>query len=99
MFYKAGDPRADGKSPGRLNVYRETNVKDIEDVREELSNEKLNIVPFVPNPPLSWRYDESFAHGTGSPWVTGYQRQSRSREPHAAALLEPTTKKVYRIMI
>ena len=69
-------------------MYRETSVKDIVDVREELSNERLNIVPFVPNPPISWRYDESFAHGTGSPWVTGYQRQSRSREPHAAAFLD-----------
>ena len=88
MFYRAGDTHADSKTPRKLYVHREINVKDIADVREEFSNEKLNIVPFVPNPPLSWRYDESFAHGTGSPWVTGYQQQNRSREPHAAAFLD-----------
>ena len=88
MFYKAGDTCNDSKTQGKLYVHRENCVKDMAGVREELSNEKLIVVPFVPNPPLSWIYDESSTSETGSPWVTKYQQENKDREPHAGAFLE-----------
>ena len=63
-------------------------MEDMAGVREELSNEKLTVVPFVPNSPLSWRYDESFTSEAGSPWVTKYQQKNKDREPHAGAFRE-----------
>jgi hypothetical protein len=88
MFYKAGDTYNDSKTQGKLYVHQKSCVEDMAGVREELSNEKLTVVPFVPNPLLSWRYDESFTSETGSPWVTKYQQKNKDREPHAGAFLE-----------
>ena len=74
-------------------VYRENSVNNLAGVRQGLVNKQLTIVPFAPNPPVNWIYDDSFNAKTGNPWHAKYQLETKDLVPHAGAFLEFETLK------
>ena len=45
-------------------------------------------MPFAPNPPVNWIYDDGFSARNGNPWHTKYQLETKEPVPHAGAFLE-----------
>ena len=88
MFYQASDDSSDHKSNGRVYVYREGSVNKLDNICRDLVNKQLTVVPFAPNPGISWLYDEKQIAKRGSPWQTKYQLENEDRVPHAGAFLE-----------
>ena len=74
-------------------VYRENSVNNLAGVRQGLVNKQLTIVPFAPNPPVNWIYDDSFNAKTGNPWHAKYQLETKDLVPHAGGFLEFETLK------
>jgi hypothetical protein len=52
MFYEASNISSDHRTSGRMYVYRETCVSDLEAIRRDLVQKQLIVVPFAPNPPM-----------------------------------------------
>ena len=69
-------------------VYRESSVNSLAGVRQDFVNRQLTVVPFAPNPPVNWIYDNSFSARTGNPWHTKYQLETKDLVSHAGAFLE-----------